>query len=348
MLAITLADLRFRYRQFLIAVVGAGVVLAMALLLAGLAEGFHSELRATVGAVGADRWLLSTKANGRISSVSTFDAATVQAVAREPGVTRASGLVVLPQEVMRAGARAVTVNVIGVEPGGLGVPVVRDGSTVGTDRIVVDTRTNVGRGARVQFGDAGFQVAGTISDRTFNGGIPTVYMTLNDARTTLLGGRPVVTAVVTKGVPASVPSGLVSLTPTSVEKHTLTGLSSAVASIENSRTMMWVISAIIVAALVYVSALQRVRDFAVLKALGSSSSSLFFSLCLQAVIVTLLGAGLGVVLSRFMTGVFSQPVTVPASSYATLPLVALVVGVVASLVALRQATGADPARAFAG
>jgi putative ABC transport system permease protein len=112
--------------------------------------------------------------------------------------------------------------------------------------------------------------------------------------------------------------------------------------------MMWVIAAIIVAALIYVSALQRVRDFAVLKALGSSSTSLFASLCLQAVIVTLLGAALGLVLSTFMTGVFSQPVSVPTSAYTTLPLVAVGVGVVASLVALRQATGADPVRAFAG
>jgi putative ABC transport system permease protein len=53
-------------------------------------------------------------------------------------------------------------------------------------------------------------------------------------------------------------------------------------------------------------------------------------------------------LSTVMTGVFSQPVTVPTSAYATLPLVAVIVGIVASLVALRQATGADPVKAFAG
>ena len=55
---------------------------------------------------------------------------------------------------------------------------------------------------------------------------------------------------------------------------------------------MWLVAAIIVAALLYVSALQRVRDFAVLKALGSSSLALFGSLALQAVVVTLLAAAL--------------------------------------------------------
>ena len=184
--------------------------------------------------------------------------------------------------------------------------------------------------------------------RTINGGVPIVYMALRDAQRSLLGNRAVVTAVVTKGVPRATPHGLDVVSTGRVESETLATLSNAVASIENSRDMMWVIAAIIVAALIYVAALQRVRDFAVLKALGSSSRLLFASLCAQAVIITLCGAALGLVLSRFMTGVFVQPIDVSTGSYATLPVVAVAVGVVASLVALRQATGADPAAAFAG
>jgi putative ABC transport system permease protein len=245
---------------------------------------------------------------------------------------------------MRAGTRLKSVNVIGVGPGGLGAPA----GLAGNGQLVLDTRTGVAEGSVVQFGNTSFRVVGTVHDRTLNGGLPVVYMTLSDAQQTLLGGRPAVTAVVTRGVPASVPSGLVSLTEGRVESRTLATLSSAVASIQNSRTMMWVIAAIIVAALVYVSALQRVRDFAVLKALGSSSAGLFASLCLEAVIVTILAAALGLALTTVMTGVFSQPVTVPASAYWSLPIVAIAVGVVASLVALRRATGADPVLAFGG
>jgi putative ABC transport system permease protein len=106
--------------------------------------------------------------------------------------------------------------------------------------------------------------------------------------------------------------------------------------------------AIIVAALIYVSALQRVRDFAVLKALGSSSTVLFGSLCLQAVVVTLLAAALGAAASSAMTGIFPLTVTVDAFTYITLRVIAVAVGVLSSLVALRRATGADPAAAFGG
>jgi putative ABC transport system permease protein len=349
MLMITLADLRYRYRQFLIAVIGAGVVLAMAVLLSGLAEGFRSEINSTVGAVGADRWVLSKESHGRITAVATFDDATIAQIASSPGVTRADGLAFLPQEVMRVGTRLVSVNVMGVSTGGLGVPRATKGRTLSRDGdLVLDSRAGIRVGTLVRIGARQLRVVGTVTGRTLTAGIPMGYLTLHDAQAALLGGRPVVTAVVTSGVPATVPTGLTALTNRQVESGTLAALASAVSSIDKSRSMMWVIAAIIVAALVYVSALQRVRDFAVLKALGSSSAALFASLCLQAVIVTLLGAGLGMVLSLFMTGVFSQPVTVPASAYTTLPLVAVIVGVVSSLVALRQATGADPAAAFAG
>jgi len=348
-LTITFADLRYRYRQFLIAVVGAGVVLAMAILLAGLAQGFTSEINATVGAVGADRWVMSEKATGRLTAVATFDEQTVAQVAATPGVRAANGLVFLPQEVLHSGSRLVTANVMGVGPEALGHPAAVRGAGLSADgQIVVDTRAHLAVGTNVQLGSTMFHVVGTVHDRTLAAGIPMAYVTLADAQNALLGGQRVVTVVATRGVPQSVPAGLQALTQSQVESSTLKTMASGVQSIKNSRTLMWVISAIIVAALVYVSALQRVRDFAVLKALGSSSHGLFASLCLQAVVVTILAAALGLALSTVMTGVFQQPVTVPASAYWSLPIVAVIVGVVASLVALRRATGADPVAAFGG
>ena len=64
--------------------------------------------------------------------------------------------------------------------------------------------------------------------------------------------------------------------------------------------------------------------------------------------VALIAAGVAVVLAQFMTGVFSQPIDFPASAYVELPVSAVVVGLLASLIALRRAVAADPAKAFAG
>jgi hypothetical protein len=43
---------------------------------------------------------------------------------------------------------------------------------------------------------------------------------------------------------------------------------------------------------------------------------------------------------------FAQPVDITADARLVLPLVAVVVGVIASISALRRVTGADPAAAF--
>jgi putative ABC transport system permease protein len=120
-----------------------------------------------------------------------------------------------------------------------------------------------------------------------------------------------------------------------------------VSSIENVRWLMWVLAAIIVGALVYVAALERQRDFAVLKALGASSWALFGSLILEAVLVTLVATVLAELIANALTPfLFSQPVDIRLSAYATLPIIAIVVGALASLTALRRVVTADPAAAF--
>ena len=349
MWGLTFADLLYRYRQFLIAVLGAGVVLAMALLLSGLAAGFGVEINQTVGAVGADRWVLAGNAQGRIAAVATFPEADLHAIASSPGVTRADPLVILPSQVAHVGGQIKTVNVFGVRLGGLGDPRPTSGLALSSPADAV-TSTSLGAviGSEIEVGANRFRVVGTISDPTLLGGGPIIYMSVVDAQQLGLGGRPLITAAVTSGVPTQVPPGLVVFTDQQVESSTLAAMSSGVQSINNSKVLMWAVAAIIIAALLYVSALQRGRDFAVLKAIGSSSLNLFGSLALEAVVVTLLAAAFAMIICNFMGGMFDQPVDIPGSAFATLPLIAVVVGIISSLIALRRVTRADPAAAFGG
>ncbi len=349
MVAVTLADLAYRYRQFLIAVLGAGMVMAMALLMAGLAQGFTVETTNTVGGVGADRWVLAVGSGGRIAAVDVLPQSDVDRLAHEPGVVRADPVALLPQEVVSAGGMHLTVNVMGVRIGGLGDPRVTSGRPLeGNDQLVVDQSLGIQNGASVRMGTTTFRVVGQVSGRTLLGGGSVVYLPIRDAQILTLGGRALVTSVVTKGVPSAVPPGLEVLTNQQVEHNTLEALGPGVSSVNNSKILMWAIAGLIIAALLYVSALQRVRDFAVLKALGSSSAGLLGSLAAEAVVVALAAAAFGAVISNFMGGVFQQPVDIPDSAYYSLPVIAVIVGLLSSLVALRKATGADPAAAFGG
>jgi len=177
---------------------------------------------------------------------------------------------------------------------------------------------------------------------------PNAYVTVADAQAAVFGGRALIGGVLTVGVPTTVPAGYRVYTNPQIEAASLTQMASGVSSINNSKFFMWVIAAIIVAALVYVTALERTRDFAVLKALGSSTGLLFVGLAVQAVAVALAAAVIAAILSNFMTGIFAQPVDIPGSAFVVLPLSALAVGLLASLAALRRAASVDPAAAFAG
>src|SRR5579863_4290114 len=117
MWGVTFSDLIYRYRQFLIAVVGAGVVFAMALAMTGLAAGFTAEINWTIGGIGADRWVLNINAHGLISNGQLLPQADATVISESPGVTRAAGLAVLPQQVVRINGLSKTVLVFGVELG---------------------------------------------------------------------------------------------------------------------------------------------------------------------------------------------------------------------------------------
>jgi putative ABC transport system permease protein len=57
---------------------------------------------------------------------------------------------------------------------------------------------------------------------------------------------------------------------------------------------------------------------------------------------------LGVVFAQLLKPVFPMIVVVPSYAYLTLPVVAIVIGLLASLAGFRRAVAVDPALAFGG
>lgn len=342
MLAITLHDLRFRGRQFLIAVVGAGLVFSMALLLTGLANSFRAEVRRTVEGVGAARWVVSSGSTGPFTAFGALPAATADALEGDP-------LVIVPETTTVEGEIR-SMRMFGHRVGGLGTPHdLVEGRAVAADgEVVADRRLGLDVGDPLVLVGTRLQVVGLVDGHTLLGGVPNVYTTVADAQRIAFQGQPLVTTVVLRSAPASPPEGLTMLTTEEVRQDTVHAMRDAIASIDNSRSLMWIVAAVIVAALMYVSSLERLRDFAVLKSLGSPSWLLFVGVAVQSIIVTLLAAVFAVGASRLMKPMFALPTSVPASAYLVLPVVAIVVGLLSSLVALRRAVSVDPATAFAG
>jgi putative ABC transport system permease protein len=332
-LVITLHDLRFRLRQFLITIVGASLVFAMALLLSGMAAGFSAEIHNTVRATSAPWWVISSSASGRIGALPPIPASSVERVAALPGVGRVAPIVVGGQTA-EIHSSDLDVVLLGSVPGQLGSTTAAKGEQVRrSGQAVVDSRLHIPLGSRFTIAGVPLTVVGLVNGRTLFAGQPNVYVTLADAQRILFRGRPLIGAVLTTGVPRDVPAGLAARPGREIERASLTQMASAVSSISNTRVLIWAIAAFLVASLIYISALQRSRDFALLKALGASSAMLFAGLAVQAVIVALSAAAIAAAISTRMTGLFAQPVDISGTAYVALPLAAIVVGLLGSVAA---------------
>jgi putative ABC transport system permease protein len=125
-------------------------------------------------------------------------------------------------------------------------------------------------------------------------------------------------------------------------------LRGAESSINYTRLLLWLVAAVIVGAVMYMSALERVRDFAVLKAVGATTRTLVVSLAAEAVLACLIAAALAIGFAELLLPIFPLPITYTIGAFAVLPVIAVVVGVLASLAGVRRAVRTDPAMAFAG
>jgi putative ABC transport system permease protein len=262
------------------------------------------------------------------------------------GVRQADPIVIIPGAVNR-GKRAKIVNVIGYRSGGFGEPTPVAGRRVrARGEAIVDTKIGLRLGQSFLLTGNRFTVVGLVKGRTFFGGTPTAFVLLKDAPPA--GGSDFARAIVMTGRPLVAVPDLKVMSKAEVKADLLRPLRNAEQSINNTRLLLWLVAAVIVGAVMYMSALERVRDFAVLKALGASSRVLVLGLATEAIAVCLASGAMAIVVAHLLRPTIPLPVTFAAGAYAALPVVAVVVGVLASLTGVRRAVRTDPAAAFAG
>ncbi len=341
MLVAALRDLQWRWKRFVIAVVGVALVFAMGLVMTGLTASFSLEVDRTLDAIGARTWAVSDDASGPFTSFVPMPAAL--------GGEGSSPALVLRQTVVDGDSIA-DIIVVGIEPGGLGSPRADDGTDLaGAGQAVVDDSLGAAElGGELEFGGRTFEVVGTVSGQRLYAGLPVVYIPLADAQAMAVGGQPLATAFLYPDDPADLPSGLEAMSNAAVKADLLRPLGDARSSIGFVRLLLWIVAATIIGSMLYLQAMERTRDFAVFKATGVSTFQIGSGLALQAVVLSLAAAALAALLALVIAPLFPLPVEVPTSAFALLPVVTVVVGLLASVVALRKTATVQPALAFGG
>jgi putative ABC transport system permease protein len=344
MLLLTFRDLAYRKVRFIVVTILGAVVFALLFVMTGLVNQFNLEPAEAVEQFGADEWVLPEGVSAPFTSVSVMPATALDAVdatTKSPVVITRSSVAQgdLPEEVV----------LVGFEPDGLGAPLVVEGRAPAAEgEVALDRMLDIGVGEDVTVAGAPFTVVGLTEATTVLAGIPFAYLGLPEAQMLAFTSTDVISSVLVAGDVGPLPVGLVSLTSDDVVGQTLQPLEGAIASIDLVRALLWIVAAIIVGAVVYLSALDRQRDFAVLKAVGASNASLLGSLALQAVLIALGAVALAAIIQIFLAPQFPLPVTVPSSAFWQLPLLAVVMAMAAGAIGMRKVLRSDPSQAFAG
>jgi putative ABC transport system permease protein len=342
---VTLRDLQWRHRRFVIAVAATSIVFAMTLLLAGVNRSLHDEPARILSVLRADRWLVAAQTSGPFTTSTAIPASMAEDVAQTTGVTRADPIVLLHSTVTRPTLR--DVNVIGYNPTGIGAPNITSGRRPqAPDEAVADEALGWHLGQRVDLGGQRLKVMGLAQGITYYFGTPTLFVPLANAQQIAFGGRPLAMAIVTRGVPHDIPSGLRMMSNDQVATDLLRPSKTATQSIYFIDVLLWVVAAGIIGSIVYLSALERTRDFAVLKATGTTNASLLAGLALQAALVSLASVMLAIVVAKLLAPVFPFTVAITIGAILTLALLSVGVALLASLAGLRRAVTVDPALAF--
>jgi putative ABC transport system permease protein len=348
MLRVTLRDLQWRRRRFVIAIVGTSLVFAMTLVLTGLSNGFRVEANDTVDTLAFHTYLVKSGPAGPFIGSPPFPQSEVVRAAGLPGVTSAVPLVYTATTVPD-GDSTRNVNVFGAPVDGPGMPAVATGRPpAGADEAAVSSVLGAKVGDDLEIGSRTLQIVGIVNQSTALAGQPNVFLTVDGAQRMGYGAQPIVTSVGIHGSPEQVPDGYRTIDRAGAVADLMRPMTAAVSAITMIAVLLWVVAALIVGSVIYLSALERTRDFAVLKAVGVSTRFVLAGLCLQAVIVAVVAAVLGGLVSLVLGPLFPMRVVVPASAYLLLPIVGVLIGLLASIAGMRRAVTIDPALAFGG
>jgi putative ABC transport system permease protein len=238
-------------------------------------------------------------------------------------------------------------NLIGTEPGAIGSPPVRSGRPIARrGEMVVDSSLGKRLGSTLRIKKQDFRIVGLTHGLTYFGGIPVAYMSLRDAQDLLFLGQPLASAIVTKGTPRAAPAGMQVLTNPQVRSDMYRPIKQASGTIQVLDILLLLIAAGIIGAILYMSTLERIKDFAVMKATGAGNGFVLGGLVVQALVLSAASAIVAIVLAQFIGPLVPSGVEIPSSSYGLLVIIALMVGVVGSMAGLRRALSVDPALAF--
>ncbi len=350
---VALRDLRFARGRFVL--IGAVVALITLLVgfLSGLTGGLATQNISAILSIDADRVVFSAPTGN--SSTTTFaDSAITEEQADQwastAGVTQ-SQAIGISQTRGEAGENRAAIALFGVEHGASDTAPVRNGQL--SLSMPAAAALGVVDGDTVTIAGVDYTVASIAGDGWYSH-TPVVEMTLSDWQGYAAAtGAPdaYATVLAVTGTPDWDAADATHDTVSSTTLGSLTALSafrSEIGSLLMIVGMLFGISGLVIGAFFTVWTMQRKGDIAVLKALGASTPSLVVDALGQALIILVLGIGVGLALVTGLGALAGAALPFVLSPLTTLlpGAIMIALGLAGAAFALRSVTSADPLTAL--
>ena len=336
-------DLLFRSRRFGVTLVASAVVLALYLVMTGVVSQLQREADVTIAAMGGTHWVIPEGSPGPFTSNATVTADQAQPLLDD------GAPILTARYAIEHGGEQEEVVLVGHAAGGPGAPDPSDGRlAVDAGEVAVAEDAGLHVGDEVLLGRTPVTVVGVIPEATVLAGIPLVFVPIDAARDLVVDGRPLLSAVLVDGEPATLPEGMQAPTSAEVAESTRQPLERPITTVQLVRALLTLVAALIIGAVVYLATVERTRDLAVLRATGTQARVLGTSVAAQAVVVGVLASLIAMGLQALMAPAFPMRTHLSPANLWLLPAIATLIAVAASYGAIRRTLRVDPVSAFAG
>lgn len=373
-------DIRHKLGRFVLTCLGLSLLLAVVVTMAGIYRGMSADALSLPNAIAADLWIVQADTLGPFAESSRIPDDTRDLVARIEGVAEAGSITLQNAQIERAGRR-LRLQIVGFEPGRPGGParfIAGHDLTRSHYQLIADRQTGLAVGDTVSLGSKphDYDVVGLTSGVVTLAGDSILYMSLKDARELQFDLAPaaerreaargtgqtqthIVNAVVARlatGASAEEVGDAIrrwkhlAVLTNDEQARLLTRdvIERARRQIGMFMAILTVVSAVIIALIVYTLTMDKVREIATLKLIGAPDRTIVGLILQQALAMGLIGFTVGTTLVYVLHGSFPRRVEMLPEDIAALFGVVVVVCLLASMLGVRAALRIDAARALTG
>lgn len=378
-------DVRQHLGKFAATIVGVGLLQAIVLTMNGIYRGNISDGVWMIDHIDADLWVVERGRGGPFNEPSRIPEDAWRSVSAVPGVEGAGPFIT--QTVERVlGGRSQQFTVIGydVHEGVGGPGRLSAGRTLRDPHyeVVADRKLGLTLGSTIELGRDSFTVVGETIGAVDSGGNPLLYLSLADAQDVLYVQDDEATraqraaslrAYEARGYPRDQAEKLLAMTapdgarPADVATHIETWLYFEVFTTAEERDLMirgrlqkmtallgmfrgllMFVSIVIIALIVYVLTMEKVKVIATLKLMGAPNSVIIRMIMEQSLFLTVAGFAFGYAVLLANLDRFPRTLVLLPSDTATTFGIMLIGGVLASFVGIWRALSTHPSVALGG